>query len=138
MARTSPSVAAVFLFLLVGCGGGGGSSVTRGSSTDPDPKFVYSADSVPGEYVATFARGAYREPTEEDEGNGVEVARAICEKHGATLSDVYAHVGSFSFESDEKTARALSHDRRVDAVESNAIVYGTGFTGGAGSTAGGG
>ena len=143
---------------------GGGANVTLASTTeasaqgvtsDPDPNFVPSSDAIPGEYLVTFATGAYTPPYDPtpsdptDSGGSLnagasnstqtsvgeeetattdaaEVTDVVCAQYGATVDQTFAHVGSFSCVATESQARAMSHDARVEAVEANARVYGTG------------
>ena len=121
----------------------------QGVTSDPDPNFVPSSDAVPGQYLVTFVSDAYTppyDPTPSDptgpgtmtnsatssqigpvaSEDAATVSDDVCAQYGATVDQTFAHVGSFSCVATESQARAMSHDVRVEAVEANARVYGTG------------
>lgn len=117
------------------------SSSADAQTTDPYPNLYLFDDAEPGQYVVTFASGAYAPPSDASgpptgpttslaaTEDADEVFDDLCDDYGATKVDVYAFVGGFSCTMDLATAQAMSQDSRIASVESDAHVYSCGKTG---------
>jgi subtilisin family serine protease len=96
------------------------SAVELGTST----KFLKSADAIPGQYIVVL------KDAEVSAGRVPEVAQSLATRHGASVTQTYAHaLRGFAMKANEAAARALAHNPQVAYVEEDGLVTTTGLQG---------